>query len=120
MVSKKLFFVSFVLLVALSMSVIDAAAADKVVRLGKVSADEGASDTMVLVNLELKSKISDTRVFVSIPDSGFSARKNVDFSKTNKKAVHLLLPPVGGTENYVKIEFNSDQGRRIRYRPLIQ
>ena len=53
-----------------------------------------------------------------MPDLGVSARKNVDFSRERKSAVSVLLPSADRQEEFVKVVFSSDDGRRIRYVPL--
>lgn len=114
MVSPKMLFVLFVVVVSVFSVVLNAAAAEKVVRFGSISPAEDD----IVVNLEARARVTDSRVIISFPESGLSARRNVDFSRSGRVSVHIGLPD--SDESYVRIVFSSDQGRRVKYRPLQQ
>ncbi|MBI2549598.1 hypothetical protein HYV83_00265 [Candidatus Woesearchaeota archaeon] len=118
MASLRLFFISVVLLVAVVSAALDVAAVEKVVKISKVSAVKN-SEALVIVSLESKADNADSKVTVSIPELGLRERRNVDFSKTNKKSVHFELSFPDVFDPFVKVVFNSDDGRRVKYRPLI-
>lgn len=124
MVSLRLLFISVVLLIAIISASLSAslnvAAADneKVVKITKVSAVKN-SEALVLVSLDSQKKSTDSKVTVSIPELGLRARRNVDFSKTNKESVHFEFTLPAALDPYVRIIFNSDEGRRLKHRPLL-
>ena len=118
MVSLKLLFISFVLLIAVISVSVNAAATEKVVKLTKVSAVKN-SEAFVIVSLDSQKKNTDSKVTVTVPETGARVRRNVDFSKTNKKSVNFEFPFPKVLDPYVRIVFNSDQGRRIKHRPAI-
>ena len=116
MVSLRLLFISALLVLAVVAA--SASAAEKVVRIGSISSIQDA-DTIVVVNLKSQQKLTDSKVTVVIPEFGLRARSNVDFSKSGKQAVHMVIPDALLSDQYVRIVFSSDQGRRVKYRQLI-
>ncbi|MBI3037307.1 hypothetical protein HYY73_06200 [Candidatus Woesearchaeota archaeon] len=118
MTSFRLFFISAVLLLAIISVSANAAAAEKVVKISKVSAVKN-SEALVIVSLESNADNADSKVTVSIPELGLRERRNVDFSKTNKKSVNFELSFPDVFDPFVRVVFNSDDGRRVKHRPLI-
>ncbi len=124
MVSLKISVVLLLVLVAVFSSAISAAAAEvspsnKVVQIGHISAYPIGSDVMVSVSLKADRKLSDARLTVSMPELGIMAGHRVDFSKDRKQTVHIEMPFPSEFDPYMRIAFNSDQGRRIKYRPVV-
>ncbi|MBI2140959.1 hypothetical protein HYU16_00895 [Candidatus Woesearchaeota archaeon] len=118
MASFRLFFISVVLLVAIISVSANAAAAEKAVKITKVSAVQN-SEALVTVSLDSQRKNTDSKVTVSVPELGLRASRNVDFARANKKTVHLEIPSPGMFDPFVRIVFSSDGGRRVKHRPLI-
>ncbi len=116
MVSLRLLFISALLVLAVVAA--SASAAEKIVRIGSIYSVQDA-DTVVVVNLKSEQKLTDTKVTVAIPELGLRARSNVDFTKSGKQAVHLVIPDASLSGQYVRIVFSSDQGRRVKYRQLL-
>ena len=124
MVSLKILLVSLVVLVAVFTSAINAAAAevkpnDKVVQISHVLAYQFGPDFMVSVSLNADRKLTDARVIVSAPELGIRAGHRVDFSKNKKQTVHIEAPIPVEFDPYIQISFNSQEGRRIKYLPVI-
>lgn len=124
MVSLKMFIVALLVLVAVFSSAISAAAGevssnDKVVQISHISAYPLDSDVLVSVSLKADKRLSDARLTVSMPELGIMAGHRVDFSKDSKQTVHIKMPIPSEFDPYMRIAFNSDQGRRIKYRPVI-
>ncbi len=124
MVSLKTFFVFIVIIAAVFSSAISAAAAElgpnnKFVQISQISAYPLDSDVVVSVSLKAAGKLSDSRLTVSIPEFNIRAGHRVGFSRGTRQTVHMELPVPEGFDPYVRIAFNSDQGRRIKYRPII-
>ena len=118
MASLRLFFISVVLLVAVISASLNVAAVEKVVKITKVSAVQN-SEALVVVSLESQKKNADSKVTVSVPELGVMERRNVDFSKTNKKSVHFEFALPKLLDPYVRVVFSSDHGRRVKHRPVI-
>ena len=118
MASLKLLFISFVLIIAVVSASVNVAAAEKAVKVNRVSAVQN-SEALVIVSLESQRKNTDSKVTVSVPELGTRVRRNVDFSKTNRKSVHIGFALPKMLDPYVRVVFNSDQGRRIMHRPVI-
>ena len=115
--SLKLLFVLTMLVMAVVAASANVAAVEKVVKIDRISAVQG-TDAMVIVNLKSQKKLTDGKVTVSIPELGLRARRNVDFTKSNKHAVELVIPDSELGDQYVRVVFNSDQGRRVKYRQV--
>ncbi|MBI2142781.1 hypothetical protein HYU20_00350 [Candidatus Woesearchaeota archaeon] len=118
-------FVVLVVLVAIVSSAMGAAAAadvkptDKVVQLSRVSAFPSDSDVLVSVSLKADRKLTDAKVVVSVPELGIRSGNRVDFSKKKKQAIHIEIPIPDGLDPYMRIVFSSDEGRRVKFRPVI-
>ena len=117
MVSSRLLFVSAVLIVAVVAASLSAAA-EKIVSIDRISVVQD-SDTVVIVGLDSNEKITDGKVTVSVPELGLRARHNVDFVKSDKQTVTVVIPGNLPDDQYVRVVFSSDQGHRIRYFPVI-
>ena len=113
--SFKYLFVSIILIMALIAASINAAAVQKVVKVDRISAVQDDAETVVVVGLKSQQKLTDSKVTVSIPDLGLRVRHNVDFDKSSKQTVNLVLPGQSLDDQYIRVVFNSDQGRRVRY-----
>ena len=118
MASLRLFFISVVLLIAVLSTAMNVVASEKVVKISKVSAVKN-SEALVIVSLESKAENTDSKVTVSVPELGLRERRNVDFSKTNKKSVHFEFTLADIFDPFVRVVFNSDDGRRVKHRPLL-
>lgn len=124
MVSLKITFVLLVVLVAVFSSAISAAAAEaspngKVVQVSSISSYQLGSDVLVSVSLKSDRKLSDARLAIAIPELGLAAGRRVDFSKNKKQAVRIEVPIPAGFDPYLRIAFNSGEGRRIKHLPVI-
>ncbi len=124
MLSLKMFLVSLFVMIAVFSSAISAAAAevrpnDKVVQISHVSAYQLDSDFLVSVSLNADRKLTDAKVVVSVPELGIRAGHRVDFSKNKKQTVHIEAPIPAEFDPYMQIAFNSEQGRRIKFRPVL-
>ncbi|MEK6854001.1 MAG: hypothetical protein AABX60_01580 [Nanoarchaeota archaeon] len=118
MASLKLFFISVVLFIAVISASLNVAAAERAVKITKVSAVQN-SEALVIVSLDSQKKNTDSKVTVSVPELGLRARHNVDFSKANRKSLHLEIPVPNMLDPYIRVVFNSDQGRRVKHRLLV-
>ena len=123
MVSTRLLFVSVVFLVlALFLSTSAAAEkitkSDKVVRIGSIFTIKN-SGLIAVVNLEANQKLANSKLTISVPELGLRSRHNVDFSKKQKQVKYLEIQYPSGFDPYINIVFNSDEGRRVKYRPII-
>lgn len=117
---KFLFIVAILVFSVVAASIISAASAEKVVRIDRISTLSDSGDTIVVVGLKSQEKVTDSRVTVSIPELGLRARRNVEFDKNSRQNVNVVIPDSGSLDNqYVRIVFNSDQGRRVVYRQVI-
>jgi hypothetical protein len=119
--TKSVFFITAVLSIFLLSSIAVTANNVKVVDITRVSTSYDVQDTVV-VSLGLKSddKLTDSKVTVSIPELGIRSRSNVDLTTSGKKrSVVLMIPDPETFDPYVRIVFQSDEGRRVIYRPLI-
>ena len=114
MVSFRFLCISVLLVMAILAASVNVLAVEKVVKIDSISAVQG-TDTVVVVNLKSGKKLTDSKITVSIPELGLRARHNVDFSKSNKQTVNVVIPDSGLDDQYVRVVFNSDQGRRVRY-----
>ncbi len=124
MVSLKIFVVALFVLIALASSAIgasaaDAKASDKVVQISRVSSYQLDSDVVVSVSMKADRKLTDAKVVVSVPEFSIRSSNRVDFSKKKKQAVHLEIPLPDEFDHYLRIVFSSDEGRRVKFRPLI-
>lgn len=124
MVSLKIPVIVLVILVAFFSSAISAAAAEassngKVVQISRFSAFPSDSDILISVNLRSDRKLSDARLVIAIPEMGIMAKQRVDFSSKRKQTVRIEVPIPAGLDPYLRIAFNSDEGRRIKHVPVI-
>ena len=124
MVSLKILLVSLVVLAAVFSSAIAAAAAevrpnDKVVQISHVLSYQFDPDFLVSVSLNANRKLTDARVVISVPELGIRAGHRVDFSKNKKQTVHIEVPIPAEFDPYMQIAFNSQEGRRIKFRPVL-
>lgn len=124
MVSLKMSFLFMVVLAAIFSSAVSAAAAEagangKVVQISQVSAYPFDSTVLVSVSLKAAGKLSDARLTVSIPELNIMAGHRVGFSRDSRQTVRLELPIPEEFDPYMRIAFNSDEGRRVKYRPVI-
>ena len=90
----------------------------KVARLNRISVFAERDSTLVTTSFEALRKLSDAKVAVALPEAGVSAKRNVDISGRSKKTVSVLLPFAAELEEFVRVVFHSDEGRRIKYVPL--
>ena len=115
MVSFRFLFVSVVMVMAVLAASVNVLAVEKVVKIDSISAVQG-TDTVVVVNLKSGKKLTDSKLTVSIPELGLRAASHtVDFSKSNKQTVDLVIPDSALEDQYVRVVFSSDQGHRVRY-----
>ncbi|MBI2143955.1 hypothetical protein HYU17_02275 [Candidatus Woesearchaeota archaeon] len=117
----RLLLVSAVFFVLVISSAANVAAAEKPMNVRRITAvkDSGQADAFVFVSLESKKSLADSRIVVSIPEAGIRAGRKVDFSKSGKKTVHLEIPVPDMFDPYVRVVLSSEQGRRIRHRPVL-
>ena len=118
MASLKFLLIFVVLMIAVISASANVAAAEKVVKITKVSAVQN-SEALVVVSLDSQRKNTDSKVTVTVPETGVRERRNVDFSKTNKKSAHFVFSLPNALDQYVRVVFSSDQGRRVKHRPLM-
>lgn len=118
MASFKILFIAVILIVAVISTSMSVAAAEKVAKVNRISALKN-SGAVVVVSLEAQQKLTDSKLTASVPELGLKASHNVDFSKSKKKTIHLEIPLPQMFDPYVKVFFSSDEGRRVKYRPLI-
>ncbi len=114
MVSFRLLLISAVLVLAVVAASANSAASERVVKMDGISWVQD-SDTLVVVNLKSQQKITDGKVTVAIPELGLRARHNVDFSRSSRQTVHLIVPDGSLSDQYVRVVFTSDHGRRVKY-----
>lgn len=124
MVPLKVFLVALVVLVAVASSAISAAAADaktsdRVVQISRVSAFQSGSDVMVSVSMKAGRKLTDGKITVSVPELGIRSSNRVGFSKRDKQAASIGISIPAGLDQYMRIVFSSDEGRRVKFRPAI-
>ncbi len=125
MVSLKVFLVSLFVLIAIVSFAISAAAAgdaktnDKVVQISRVSAYESGSDVVVSVSMKAGRKLTDGKITVSVPELGIRSSNRVGFSKRDKQAASIGISIPAGLDQYMRIVFSSDEGRRVKFRPAI-
>ncbi len=122
--SLKVFLVSLLVLAVVLASAMGAAAADinsngKIVKISRVSAYPSDSDVLLSVNLNADRKLTDAKLTVSVPELGIRAAHRVDFSKKKKQTVRVVMPALDEFDPYVRIVFSSDEGKRVKFRPLI-
>lgn len=118
MASFRVLFIAAILIVAVISASMNVAAAEKVAKVNRVSALKN-SGAIVVVSLEAQQKLTDSKLTVAVPELGLQAKHNVDFSKSKKKTIHLELSLPHMLDPYVKVVFSSDEGKRVKYRPLI-
>ena len=116
--SLKLLFVLAMLVVAVVAASANVVGVEKVVKIDRISAVQD-SNTVVAVGLKLQQKITDGKVTVSVPELGLRARHNVDFEKSDKQTVHIVIPVQSLLDQYVRVVFNSDRGHRVKYGQVI-
>ena len=119
MVSLRLLFISALLVLAVVAASASMASAEKVVLIKSISSANEDDAVVVVVNLKSQHKVTDGKVTVAIPELGSRARSNVDFSKNSEKAVHLLLQDNLPADQYARVVFSSDHGRRVKYRQVL-
>ena len=123
MVSMKILLVLLALLAVVFSSTL-AAAADvnansKVVQISSISAYPTGSDVLVSVNLKADQKITDASLVVSVPDLNIRVSRRLDFSKDKRHTVHLEIPVPAEFDPYLQIAFDSQEGRRVKYRQVV-
>src|SRR3989338_5479338 len=107
--------VAFVVLFSLSAG----AAAEKVVKIKRVSQEGGSGAAVVSIGLEGLAGITDSRIAVSVHEQGVRRGSRVDFSRDNKKTMRIGIPVSPVMDTYIRVVFSSDEGRRVRHIPLI-
>ncbi len=91
--------------------------ARKTVVFREALAYQDESSLSVVVGFASNERVSNSRVTVSIPDFGIRSSRKVDFSNGNSK-VAVFDIPFSEESGYVRIVFNSDEGRRAKYIPI--
>lgn len=116
--SFKLLFILAILILAVATASVNVAAVEKVLKIDSISSVQD-SDTLIVVSLKSEQKITDGKVTVSVPELGLRARRNVDFRKSNKQTAHLVIPDPSLLDQYARVVFSSDEGRRVKYRQIV-